>query len=157
MTETPEARLTTIQQELADERERLERGDIEEPCRAEGVRFEKPAQDGEARGERLTAAGRRGEEQVFAGGDRRPGEPLGCGRRDESVAPDGVQQLILGHHLIAPRKQVGEYVEHLRLDVAHLAAAPQFVQLRIQLVITEGVDEAALRHAANVSRWHHGV
>jgi hypothetical protein len=58
-----------------------------------------------------------------------------CGLRDEPTAPDGVEELFLGHHPFTMRDEVCQDVEHLRFDVDHPLTPPQLVRL--------GVDDGA--------------
>ena len=67
--------------------ERLERRDVEEPQPLAG-RVVQPVEAEEERGERLARAGRRLDEDVPAGRDRRPGELLrGCRRAEGALEP----------------------------------------------------------------------
>src|SRR5205085_2987720 len=70
------------------DRERAERRDIEESRALFGILRDRLARESveapEERGERLSRAGRREDQRVVAGGDRRPALFLGGGRRLES-------------------------------------------------------------------------
>jgi hypothetical protein len=59
--------------------------------------------------------------------------------RHELMAPDGVQELGLGDHTVPVFDQMGEHVEHLRLDVHELATARQLVAGRVEQVVAKTV------------------
>ena len=69
--------------------QRLERGDVDDPRAALGLRLvrhplgDQPVDPPEEGGERLARAGRGADQDVLAAGDRRPGLRLGVGRRLE--------------------------------------------------------------------------
>src|SRR5215212_6995070 len=46
---------------------------------------------------------------------------------DESSAPDRVEQLFLGDAALAVADELGQHVEHLRLDADHLVTVAQLV------------------------------
>jgi hypothetical protein len=58
---------------------------------------------------------------------------------DEAIAPHGVEQFGLGDEPVAVGDQVNEHVEHLRLDVDDLAAAPEHELVEVQLAVLESV------------------
>ena len=59
--------------------------------------------------------------------------------RHELVSPDDVQEFGLGHHAVPVLDQVGEHVEHLRLDVHQLPVAQQLVASRVEHAVVEAV------------------
>jgi hypothetical protein len=63
-------------------------------------------------------------------------------RRHVAVAPDAIEQILLGDDPVTMREQVREHVEHLRLDVEALVRAAELVQPRIELVLAERVHRA---------------
>jgi hypothetical protein len=69
----------------------------------------------------------------------------------EAAAPDLVQQLGPGDDPVAVADQVGEDLEHLRLQVAGDAAAAQLVALVVELAVTEPVDHPARLPASSIS------
>ena len=76
--------------------------------------------------------------------DGSPGR-LDAGRErrlaDEAVAPDVVEQLVLGDDAVAVLDQVGEHAEHLRLDRHRRAGATQLEQVGVEVESSEGVDQ----------------
>ena len=62
------------------------------------------------------------------------------GLADEPVAPDVVEQFGLRHDPVAVSDQVGEDVEHLRLDVLDRPATTQLETVGVDLAVAELVD-----------------
>ncbi len=101
-------------------------------------------------GEELVAAAVDGADQPLltpAVADRPAGrlDPAGQGRvAHEPAPPDLVQQLGPWHHPVAVADQVGQDLEHLRLQVAGDAAAAQLVAPVVELAVAEAVDHPGL-------------
>ena len=55
----------------------------------------------------------------------------------ESVTPDRVEQLLFAHHRAAVLDEIGEHVEHLRLDPDLLAAPSEDDAVQVQLAVGE--------------------
>ena len=67
-----------------------------------------------------------------------------CRLRHEAVTPDGLEQLGLGHHPVPVLDQVGQHVEHLRLDVHELVAAAQLVAGGVEHRVAEAVPHGPI-------------
>ncbi len=75
--------------------------------------------------------------------DRRTGGSDTRGQRavgHEAITPDGVEDLRARHHTISMFEQIGEYLEHLRLDGYARAIDAQLVRGRIELDPVESVS-----------------
>ena len=59
--------------------------------------------------------------------------------RHELMAPDCVQELGLGDHAVPVFDEMGEHVEHLRLDVHELTTARQLESGRVEHAVVEAV------------------
>ena len=69
-------------------RQRLQRGDVDEPRAVGGRLGDEPVERPQERGQRLARAGRRRDQRVLAGGDRRPGHGLSRrGSREGTLEP----------------------------------------------------------------------
>ena len=64
--------------------------------------------------------------------------------RHEVVAPDGLEQLGLGHHPVTVLDQVSQHVEHLRLDVHELVAPAQLVAGGVEHGVPEAVPHGPI-------------
>jgi hypothetical protein len=62
--------------------------------------------------------------------------------RDVAMPPDAVEQLVLGDEPVAAGEEMGEHVEHLRLDAYGLAGSAELVEPSVELEVAEGVDHA---------------
>jgi hypothetical protein len=60
--------------------------------------------------------------------------------RDCSVTPHLVEELLFGDDPVPLSDQLGEDVEHLRLDRADGAVPAQLEASEVQLVVPEGID-----------------
>jgi hypothetical protein len=58
----------------------------------------------------------------------------------EPVAPDGVEDLLLGHDPVALADQQGEHVEHLGLDRSFGARPAEQVPRQVQLALAKRMD-----------------
>jgi hypothetical protein len=75
---------------------------------------------------------------------------------DEPVTPHFVEELLLGDDPVPLSHQVGEDVEHLRLDRADDAVPAQLEAPEVELVLPEGIDHRchlrrSMARAADVS------
>jgi len=59
----------------------------------------------------------------------------------ESIAPDGIEQLLLGHDPSPFPEQHGEEVEHLRLNRTELPSPAQLEPVEIKLTVLEEKDQ----------------
>lgn len=59
---------------------------------------------------------------------------------DERVAPDGLEQFVLGHHAAGMGHQVGDDAKHLRLHLDQTAASTQLARRQINFEVAESVD-----------------
>src|SRR5262249_59835652 len=57
--------------------------------------------------------------------------------RDDSAVPDGLDELVLADHPVAVGDQIGQQIEHLRLDMNRPVAATKLAPARIQDAVTE--------------------
>jgi len=62
---------------------------------------------------------------------------------DEAIAPDSVEQLLLGHNPVPFPDQHGEQVEHLRLNRPEPPGAAQLEPVEIELAVAEDEDQKA--------------
>ena len=77
---------------------------------------------------------------VVADGAARGLEPAGERRlADEAVAPDVVEQLLLGDHAVTVLDEVGEEIEHPGLDANPLSGPTEGKDLRVQGVLAEPI------------------
>jgi len=64
------------------------------------------------------------------------------------TAPDGVEQLVLGHHPVTVGQQICEDVEYFRLELDDAAPSAELKQLLVELAVAEHVDHRGTLHGA---------
>ena len=66
------------------------------------------------------------------------------GIADALRRPEVLNQFILGDDAITMRNEVGEHIENLRPKWAGLPAVTEFVQVRVQCIVTKDIDHGPL-------------
>ena len=63
---------------------------------------------------------------------------------DEAISPELVEQFLLGDHPIAICREIGEYIEDLRLDRYRASGLPELVNPRVELKLAEAVNHGRI-------------
>src|SRR5215471_1959536 len=70
------------------------------------------------------------------------------GFRDDSAAPDRLDQVVLGHDSLAVPKQIRQQIEDLRPDSDRIGSADEFPPIRIEHVISEDKSHRSMRRVS---------